>query len=70
MVDVDTLVDGLDGAIGCDYRRDDDRLFFVEYGGKVSRLELTRRLDREVSEGTATIRGNMGVRLRQRHRRW
>jgi hypothetical protein len=37
-----TLVTGLGGAIGCDLRRTQNQLLFVEYGGKLSRLNLYR----------------------------
>lgn len=36
-----TLVSGLAGAIGSDYRAAGNRLVFVEYGGKISQLDLT-----------------------------
>ncbi len=34
------LVTGLAGAIGCDFRQSQNRLYFVEYGGKLSSLDL------------------------------
>ena len=34
------LVTGLAGAIGCDFRQAQNRLYFVEYGGKLSSLDL------------------------------
>ncbi len=34
------LVTGLTGAIGCDFRQAQNRLYFVEYGGKLSSLDL------------------------------
>ncbi|MEO7070289.1 MAG: hypothetical protein ABI131_07330, partial [Nostocoides sp.] len=36
-----TLVSGLAGAVGSDYRTSGNRLVFVEYGGKISQLDLT-----------------------------
>ncbi len=36
-----TLVSGLAGAIGSDYRAAGNRVVFVEYGGKISQLDLT-----------------------------
>ena len=36
-----TLVSGLAGAIGSDYRAAGNRLVFVEYGGSISQLDLT-----------------------------
>ncbi|MDY7081603.1 MAG: hypothetical protein SXQ77_04155, partial [Halobacteria archaeon] len=52
-----TLVDSIDAAIGCDYSRDTNQLFFVEYSGKVSRLDLVRSYDSTVSSGTTTLSG-------------
>jgi hypothetical protein len=37
-----TLITGLGGAIGCDLRRAQNQLLFVEYNGKLSRLDLYR----------------------------
>jgi hypothetical protein len=34
------LVSGLGGAIGCDLRRTQNHLLFVEYSGNLSRLNL------------------------------
>jgi hypothetical protein len=34
------LVTGLAGAIGCDFQQAQNRLYFVEYGGKLSSLDL------------------------------
>ena len=36
------LASGLGGAIGCDLRRAQNQLLFVEYNGKLSRLNLFR----------------------------
>jgi len=35
-----SLVSGLGGAIGCDFVSSEQRLYFVEYSGKLSRLDL------------------------------
>ena len=50
-----TLTSGLGGAIGCDFNEMTRQLFFVEYDGKVSRLDLTRALDHVVYNGVATM---------------
>lgn len=57
MADIEERIDGLDGAIGCQLLDDRNQLFFVEYGGKLSRLDLTRGHASTVSEGEATIQG-------------
>ena len=50
------LVTGLGGAIGCDLRRTHSQLLFVEYAGKLSRLNLfpTSTI---VSSGTKVLKG-------------
>ena len=40
MTTVTTLVTGLGGAIGCDFRRTQNQLVYVEYGGTLSALNL------------------------------
>ena len=50
------LVSGLGGAIGCDLRRTQNQLLFVEYSGKLSRLNLYRTAT-TVSSGTAILKG-------------
>ena len=50
------LVTGLGGAIGCDFRRAQNQLVFVEYSGKLSRLNLYRT-GTVVSSGTADLKG-------------
>jgi hypothetical protein len=50
------LVTGLGGAIGCDFRRAQNQLVFVEYSGKLSRLNLYRT-GTVVSSGTAVLKG-------------
>lgn len=52
----ETLATGLAGAIGSDYRPAGHHLLFVEYGGKVSRLNLIPSYS-IVSSGTATLPG-------------
>jgi hypothetical protein len=51
-----TLVTGLGGAIGCDLRRAQNQLLFVEYNGKLSRLNLFRT-GTVVSSGTTVLHG-------------
>jgi len=51
-----TLVSGLGGAIGCDFRRAQNQLVFVEYNGKLSRLNLYRT-GSVVSSGSAVLKG-------------
>jgi len=50
------LVTGLGGAIGCDFRRAQNQLIFVEYNGKLSRLNLFRT-GTVVSSGTTVLKG-------------
>ncbi len=49
------LATGLGGAIGSDYKRSSNQLFFVEFNGRVSVLDLVRPLDTVVFSGTATM---------------
>jgi hypothetical protein len=51
-----TLATGLGGAIGCDLRRAQNQLLFVEYNGKLSRLNLFRT-GTIVSSGTGVLHG-------------
>ena len=51
------LAAGLGGAIGSDYVQSQNRLYFVEFNGKVSVLDLVRPLAGIVSQGTTTITG-------------
>lgn len=51
-----TLVSGLGGAIGSDFRRAQNQLVFVEYSGKLSRLNLYRT-GTVVSSGSAVLKG-------------
>ena len=50
------LVTGLGGAIGCDFRRTQNQLVFVEYSGKLSRLNLYRT-GTVVSSGSTVLKG-------------
>ena len=50
------LVSGLGGAIGCDLRRAQNQLLFVEFNGKLSRLNLFRTAT-QVSAGNALLKG-------------
>lgn len=51
-----TLATGLAGAVGSDLRRSHGQLLFVEYGGRLSRLNLFRSAT-VVSSGTAVLKG-------------
>src|SRR5262245_43040928 len=51
-----SLVSGLGGAIGCDLRRSQNQLLFVEYNGKLSRLNLFRT-GTIVSSGIGLLHG-------------
>ncbi|MFN8393576.1 MAG: hypothetical protein U0176_02775 [Bacteroidia bacterium] len=53
-----TLATGCAGAIGSHYLKIKNQLVFVEYGGFISKIDLTRSLNAIVSQGTATIKGN------------
>lgn len=50
------LATGLAGAIGCDFRPTHNQLIFVEYGGKLSSLNLFNPAT-IVSSGSATLKG-------------
>jgi hypothetical protein len=50
------LVSGLGGAIGSDFRQAANQLLFVEFAGKLSRLNLYRT-GHVVSSGTTTLKG-------------
>src|SRR6516164_2684862 len=56
------LVGGLAGAIGSDFRRTLNQLLFVEFGGKLSRLNLTRTAT-IVTQGSATLLASYGFNL-------
>lgn len=56
------LVTGLAGAIGSDFRSAQNRLLFVEFGGKLSRLDLQRTAS-VVTSGAATLLASYGFNL-------
>jgi hypothetical protein len=56
MTSMQQLVSGLGGAIGCDYRRTQNQLVFVEYNGNLSRLNLFRTAT-VISSGTTVLKG-------------
>ncbi|MCX6252414.1 MAG: hypothetical protein NTX61_16900 [Bacteroidetes bacterium] len=49
------LATGLGGVIGSDYVQSRNQLYFVENNGKISVLDLIRKLDTIVFNGTATM---------------
>lgn len=51
------LATGLGGAIGCDYLNSRNQLIFVEYDGKISRIDLVCSVDSVVSSGIAVLHG-------------
>lgn len=55
MVEITTIEQGIDGAIGCDYRRDERRLFFVEYDGAIARWDLIAGSNGTTASGTVTV---------------
>jgi hypothetical protein len=57
-----TLATGLAGAIGSDYRRNHAQLVFVEYGGKLSRLNLFRPAV-VLKQGTIVLKGTFTFNL-------
>src|SRR6516225_10879970 len=56
------LIGGLSGAIGSDFRRSLNQLIFVEFAGKLSRLNLTRTAT-IVTQGSATLLASYGFNL-------
>jgi hypothetical protein len=56
------LVSGLSGAIGSDFRRALNQLIFVEFGGNLSRLNLTRTAT-IITSGSATLLASYGFNL-------
>jgi hypothetical protein len=56
------LIGGLSGAIGSDFRRSLNQLIFVEFAGKLSRLNLTRTAT-IVTSGSATLLASYGFNL-------
>jgi hypothetical protein len=57
------LATGLGGAIGSDYRRTHNQLFFVEYNGKISRLDLVRALEKVVFSGVVLMPADSSIDL-------
>lgn len=57
------LTTGLGGAIGCDYKQSSNQLFFVEFNGKVSVLDLVRPVEAVVFSGTATMPADSSLSL-------
>jgi DNA-binding beta-propeller fold protein YncE len=51
------LATGLGGAIGCDYLEGRNQLVFVEYDGKISRLDLVCPTASTLSSGTGILHG-------------
>jgi hypothetical protein len=56
------LVNGLGGAIGSDFRRAQNQLIFVEFAGKLSRLNL-QRTGSVVTSGAALLLSSYGFNL-------
>src|ERR1700758_834483 len=56
------LVSGLSGSIGSDFRRSLNQLIFVEFGGNLSRLNLTRT-GTIITSGSATLLASYGFNL-------
>lgn len=54
---INTLATGLAGAIGSSYHGPSNRLYFVEYGGKLSRYDFVREPDTVLVSGTRTLKG-------------
>ncbi len=57
------LATGLGGAIGSDYVLSRNQLYFVEYNGNISRLDLVRPLEAVVFSGTVTMPANSSLDL-------
>src|SRR5438045_3625047 len=57
------LATGLGGAIGSDYRSSPHLLYFVEFNGKLSRIDLIQPLDHVVFTGTATMPADSSLSL-------
>ena len=57
MTTINSLYSPLAGAIGCDYSSSTNRLYFTEYAGKLSSLDLVRGYGGIESQGFATLRG-------------
>jgi len=57
MPTINSLATGLAGAIGSSYHGPSNRLYFVEYGGKLSRYDFVREPDVVLVSGTRTLKG-------------
>jgi hypothetical protein len=57
------LATGLGGVIGSDYVQSGNQVYFVEFNGKLSVLDLVRPLDTIVFSGTATMPANSSLDL-------
>lgn len=57
MPTIQTLATGLAGAIGSSYHGASNSLYFVEYGGKLSRYDFVREPDTVLVSGTRTLKG-------------
>lgn len=57
MTTINSLYSPLAGAIGCDYSSSTNRLYFTEYAGKLSSLDLIRGYGDIASQGLATLHG-------------
>ncbi len=64
MTNLIEIVNGLGGAIGCDYQKDSNQLVFVEYAkGQISRLNILRPLDAVVFSGTVIMSADSSLNL-------
>jgi hypothetical protein len=57
MPTIQTLATGLAGAIGSSYHAASNSLYFVEYGGKLSRYDFVRAPDAVLVSDTRTLKG-------------
>jgi hypothetical protein len=60
---IETPVTGLSGAIGSHYHGPSHRLYFVEFGGKLSRYDFVRALDSVVLNQTILLKGTWNLNL-------
>jgi hypothetical protein len=63
MPTLETLASGLSGAIGSHYHGASHRLYFVEFGGKLSRYDFVRALDSVVLNQTILLKGTWTLNL-------
>ena len=57
------LATGLGGAIGSDYRGSPHQLYFMEFNGNLSRIDLIQPLDHVVFTGSATMPADSSLNL-------